>query len=60
MEEYVTQIEDFINHNISVGYLKESMTIGQLIEYLANIKTRYIPMVEQIQEKYELNQMRVW
>lgn len=49
LTKYIENIEEFINHNLKLGYLNENMTIKDLLVFTKNIKEQYIPMVEQIE-----------
>ena len=48
MIKHIENIEDFINHNLKLGYFNENMTIKDLLVFTKNIKEQYIPMIEQI------------
>ncbi len=48
--EQLNNIEEFIKHNVGLGYITEQQSIGELLKYIKNIKTQYIPLVEKLLE----------
>ena len=51
--KHIENIEEFINHNLKLGYLKSDMTIIELLQFIKNIKENYIPMITQIEDSIE-------
>lgn len=42
-------MEEFINHNLRIGYLTQDMNIQQLLDFIKNVRDNYIPMIEDIE-----------
>ena len=53
-KQHVEDVEEFINHNLNIGYLNEEMTIKDLLQFINNIKKNYIPILEQIENGINL------
>lgn len=51
--EYMNGIEDFLKHNLSLGYIKNETTVEGLLNFINNIKTSYIPMMKSIEDLAE-------
>lgn len=52
--KHIENIEEFINHNLSLGYLKSDTTITELLQFIKNVKENYIPMIKQIGDTFKL------
>jgi len=50
--ENIEQLEEFINHNLKLGYLKPEMTIIDLLQFTKNMKEDYLPLMQKIKDKY--------
>lgn len=48
--KYMEGIEEFINHNMNVGYIKPTMTVDELLQFVKNVKENYIPMIQKMEE----------
>jgi len=48
----IEQLEEFIKHNLKLGYLKPEMTINDLLQFTKNIKESYLPLMQKIKDKY--------
>ena len=48
--KHLENIEDFLNHNLDLRYLKSDMTIIELLQFIKNVKENYIPVIKDIEE----------
>jgi uncharacterized protein YeeX (DUF496 family) len=48
--KYMEGIEEFINHNMNLGYIKSTMTVDELLRFIKNVKENYIPMVQKMED----------
>lgn len=53
-KQNLNNTKEFIKHNLNLGYIKEDMTVVQLLEYINNVETNYIPMMEKIENNIKL------
>ena len=51
---HLDEIKEFINHNLSLGYINEETTISELLAYIKRIQEEYIPMIEETEKRYNL------
>jgi len=47
-ENHIKNIEEFLNHNLNLGYIKPETTILELLEFTKNIKEKYISLISDI------------
>jgi len=47
--KHLENIEEFLNHNLNLGYLKSDMPIIELLQFIKNIKENYIPSIKDIE-----------
>jgi len=48
-EKHLENIEEFLNHNLNLGYLNSDMTITELLQFVKNVKENYIPLIKGIE-----------
>jgi hypothetical protein len=53
--KYMEGIEEFINHNMNLGYIKSTMTVDELLRFIKNVKENYIPMVQKMEDLNKLS-----
>jgi replicative DNA helicase len=53
--KYMEGIEEFINHNMNVGYIKPTMTVDELLRFIKNVKENYIPMIQKMEDLNKLS-----
>lgn len=46
----LNNVEEFINHNLTAGYLTKESTVEEILEFITNIKNRYVPVTVAINE----------
>lgn len=46
--EFLTMLEEFINHNIKLTNISPLTTVEDLLFFVGNLKTNYIPLLEEI------------
>ena len=51
---HLDEIKEFINHNLSLGYIHELTTVSELLTYIERIQKEYIPMIEETEKRYNL------
>ena len=51
---HLDEIKEFINHNLSLGYIHELTTVSELLAYIERIQKEYIPMIEETEKRYNL------
>jgi hypothetical protein len=53
--KYMEGIEEFIKHNMNVGYIKPTMTVDELLRFIKNVKENYIPMIQKMEDLNKLS-----
>ena len=46
--KYLDSIEEFINHNLSLGFIDKDNTIDDLLKYIGIIRYNYIGLTEKL------------
>ena len=47
-EKHLRNIEEFINHNLSLKYISLETTVEELLQFIKNVKEQYIPLIKDI------------
>ena len=49
-EKHLKNIEEFINHNLSLKYISTETTVEELLQFIKNVKEQYIPLLININQ----------
>jgi len=49
-EKHLRNIEEFINHNLSLKYISTETTVEELLKFIKNVKEQYIPLIKDIEK----------
>lgn len=56
IEDFIIKIEETLNHNLKLGYIKEETTVVELLEFFKEMKNNYLPFQREIVKFIEANQ----
>ena len=49
-EKHLKNIEEFINHNLSLKYISTETTVEELLQFIKSVKEQYIPLIKDIEK----------
>lgn len=50
IEDKMNDLESLLNQNLKLGYIKENTTVDELLKFILNIKTNYLPVQRSVTE----------
>lgn len=48
-KQFMDDFEEFLNHNLGLGYITKDTTVEELLEFISNVKYNFLPMFSKIE-----------
>jgi len=48
-KQFMDDFEEFLNHNLKLGYITKDTTVEELLEFISNVKYNFLPMFSKIE-----------
>ena len=49
-KQFMDDFEEFLNHNLGLGYITKDTTVEELLGFINNVKYNFLPMLNEIEK----------